>query len=564
MSQAHKIVVLKFGHSILKDETDISVVIAEAYLYLRAQYKIFLVVSALGNTTNELLDHVKNIFPDGIIDAPNRSRAELLASGEIISSNLVSIGFNQAGIKSYNLNQSVLKTTGDILDSDPISLDVASVNQLFDSYDVLVLPGFIGVNSDNQVTLLGRGGSDFSAVFAAHNLSAEKCVLYKDSNGIVDDITLVEEQQKIYSHVTYEYCLALPYPVVQHKALKYACDHQEQIIIKNIYSQSQSIVSSKKEYDLDYIKPIKKTRVVILGLGTVGLGVFHKLLKNSKFFEVVGIAVKNLNKHDKHGINAGILSTDTHEILSRDYDILIELVGGTIAKEFILTALKRQKHVVTANKLVVAEAWDELHTVAKENKVSLKYSAAVAGVIPVLETIINLRKNDIVIAEVSGILNGTSNFILGNIDKGFAINDAIKDAQKQGYAESDPTLDINGMDALYKINIISRLSFDREPYSVSVQGLEEIANLKKDNNKSTKLVATSKIIDNKVVASVQLLQLDKFHKFSNVLDANNCVIIKTKDGQEFVLEGRGAGRWPTAVAVYADILDLNLKGDNYA
>jgi len=563
MIDSHKIIVLKFGHSILKSEADIPQVIAETYLYLRQQHKILVVVSALGNTTNELALHIKNIFPDGINDAPVESLANLLGSGEIISSNLVTIGFNQAGLQAFNLNHEVIKTSGDILDAVPISLDTDKINNLFNIYDVLVLPGFIGVNENKQTTLLGRGGSDFSAIFAASGLVADSCILYKDSNGIVEDINLPLEEQRIYAQISYNHCLKISSQVIQHKALEYARDHSLMLIIKNIYSQNQTIINAIEEFAFNPVKKIKKEKIVLLGLGTVGLGVFYKLLKNNRFFEIVGIGVKNLDKHQHHGIDNKILSNDVNEILSRDYDILIELTGGIQAKDFILNALQNKKHVVTANKLVIAEFFNELHAIAIKNGVSLKYSAAVAGVVPVLETITNLRKKNVTITAISGILNGTSNFILSNVDKGFLLEDAIKIAQDKGYAESDPTLDINGMDALHKIKIISFLAFSQKPDKILVEGLEQLENLPENKDMATKLIATSKIINGSLIVKIQLQQLDKKSILASITGANNCVIIKTNDNKELILQGRGAGRWPTAVAVYADILDLSL-GINYA
>ena len=564
MIDSHKIIVLKFGHSILKSEADIPQVIAETYLYLRQQYKILVVVSALGNTTNELSEQIKNIFPDGMSDAPVESLANLLGSGEIISSNLVTIGFNQAGIHAYNLTHEVIKTNGDILDAVPIWLDTNKINQLFNSYDVLVLPGFIGVNENKQTTLLGRGGSDFSAIFIAQNLATGSCILYKDSSGIVDDINLSLEEQRVYSQVSYNHCLRISNQVIQHKALEYARDHKQTLIVKNIYSSNQSVINGLEEFTFNSRQELKKTKIVLLGLGTVGLGVFHKLLKNNRFFEIVGIGVKNLDKHQHHGIDNEILSNDVNEILSRDYDVLIELVGGIQAKDFIINALQNKKHVVTANKLVIAEFFDELHSIAIENNVSLKYSAAVAGVVPVLEMITNLRKKNVTITEISGILNGTSNFILNNVDKGVLLKDAIKIAQDKGYAESDPTLDINGMDALHKIKIISFLAFSQKPDKILVEGLEQLENFPENKALVTKLIATSKIIEGKLIVQVQLGQLDPKNILAAVTDANNCVIIKTNDNKELILQGRGAGRWPTAIAVYADILDLSLGTTNYA
>lgn len=556
--QQHKIVVLKFGHSILKTETDIPKIIAETYLYVRAGYKVLVVVSAIGNSTDILSRQAENIFPDGIADAPDESIAALLATGEISSGALVSIGFNQVGISAANLNHAVIKTDDNILDATPLELDLDTINNAFTKHAVLILPGFIGVNAENKTTLLGRGGSDFSAIFSANCLNASQCVLYKDSNGIVEDITVALPTQKIYSHITYNDCLAIAYPVIQYKATQYAREHKQKIYIKNIFSQSQTIVGAHETVVAKKVTPPRKTKILLLGLGTVGLGVFHKLIKNNKFFEIVGIGVKHLDKHARHCIGKEILSDNIDELLSKDYDVLVELVGGALSKKIIIEALKKKRHVVTANKLVISESWRELHDLALVNNAYLKYSAAVAGVIPVLETITDLNKNVCAIHEVSGVLNGTSNFVLGLVDNGIALQQAIKIAKEKGYAESDPTLDINGMDAFHKIKIISLLAFGQAPDKVEIEGIESVKHYNEDKGHCLKLIATAKLVDNNVLASVKLVRVAIDNPFASVCGADNLVVIKIKDKKDITLSGKGAGRWPTALAVYADILDLTL------
>ena len=188
-------------------------------------------------------------------------------------------------------------------------------------------------------------------------------------------------------------------------------------------------------------------KIAILGFGTVGTGVYE-IIKNSnspilKMFEISKILVRNKNK-----ITSSLMTDNFDEIINDEsIDIIVEVMGGANpAYEYILKALKSKKHVVTANKEVVALHLEEFTKVALENNVSIHYEASVGGGIPWIKSIIKAKRIDKIL-EISGILNGTSNFILYNMFKnGYEFNDILKIAQEKGYAESDPSADFDGFD----------------------------------------------------------------------------------------------------------------------
>jgi homoserine dehydrogenase len=556
----HEIIVLKFGHSILGHKNDIPKLVSEAYLYLRNGFRVLVVVSAIGKNTDQLKKLSQQVYIEQQDEPQKEAYATLLSTGEISSAALTVIGFNQAGIPAYKLNHSYLVTDSNILDANPLALDTTSILNLFDEYSVLVLPGFIGCDVAQKTTLLGRGGSDLTAIFCAKQLNAKNCILYKDSGGIIHNIDAPQSQQTLYKQISYTDCLNIPYPVIQHKALQYAKIHNVEILIKGINTPTTTIINNQTLQGVVPKQTVKKHRVLLLGLGTVGLGTFYNLLRNSELFEIVGVGVRDLNKYN--ALNSNLISTNLTDLLNRDYDILVELIGGTQSEPLITHALRNKKAVVTANKLLIATKWNNLVEVAKQNAVTLKYSAAVAGAIPILEVLENLAKDQPcqIVNSVYGIINGTCNFLLEQITTGLEFEAAVKLAQKLGYAEADPSFDIDGLDAAHKITIISRVAFGREPDYIEVEGINNAGERIKQATKRgnvVKLIASVTINNNVVTAQVKLTELSKHDLLAKVTEANNCLVVNVKNSQTpIVLHGKGAGRIPTALAVYSDLLDI--------
>ena len=215
---------------------------------------------------------------------------------------------------------------------------------------------------------------------------------------------------------------------------------------------------------------MKKVRIAILGLGNVGSGVWKILntnreeisIRSGYEIEVAKILVRNKNKARDVDVPEEILTTDFNEILEDDsIRIVVELMGGIEpAKDYILQVISRKKHVVTANKFVLATQGKELMDAAKREGVMLYFEASVAGGVPIINTISqSLTANKI--EEIFGIINGTTNFILTKMSQeGMEFDEALKLAQELGFAEADPTSDIEGYDAMYKLGILSELSFN--------------------------------------------------------------------------------------------------------
>lgn len=326
---------------------------------------------------------------------------------------------------------------------------------------------------------------------------------------------------------------------------------------------------------------MKKVNIALLGFGNVGIGVYKVLdINREDIFKRCGyeinikkVLVRNLNKERAVKVKEGILTDNFCEILNDDsIDIVVEVMGGEFPTlEYILEAMKRKKHIVTANKLCMAKHRELLLKTAQEEKVFLYYEASVCGGMPIIKQINeSLVSNKI--EKIVGIVNGTTNYILTKMDEeNMSFENALKLAQEKGFAEADPTSDIEGYDSLYKLSIMSSLCFGTafNPEKILRSGItgveKEDIDYGKELGYSIKLLATSSLKDNKIEARVEPCLVPKSHSFSTVKDAFNAVSIKGNVVGEVISYGKGAGPLPTGSAVVSDILSIirnNLKYEN--
>jgi len=319
-----------------------------------------------------------------------------------------------------------------------------------------------------------------------------------------------------------------------------------------------------------------KCKIGIIGFGTVGTGIYrilksrndvHPILKD---IEIVGIAVKNINKNRNIELENNLLIDDPNELINdSNIDVIVEVMGGTdMAKDIILKSLKARKSVVTANKAVIARYGSEIYATAAKYGVYVLTEAAVCGGIPIIEPLKrSLKSNQI--NKIVGIINGTTNFILSKMTNEKAdYEETLKLAQKLGFAEFDPTADVEGHDAADKISILSELAFggriNRD--SISTEGINQI-NIKDIEyaNKlgfEIKLLAFSErnTINNKNSLSLNIWVgpslIPKYHPLAKVDGVNNAILIESYPLGEIMLYGPGAGSGPTAASVVSDILNL--------
>ena len=321
---------------------------------------------------------------------------------------------------------------------------------------------------------------------------------------------------------------------------------------------------------------MKKVKIALLGLGNVGRGVWNNLQMNGEEImkrsgcqvEVAKILVRDPSKARAVKVPEELITTNFDEILNDDsIKIIVEVIGGIEpAREYILKSLNKKKHIVTANKMLLATYGDELFKKADEEEVMLNYEASVAGGIPIIQAINeSLTANKI--EKLYGIINGTTNFILSKMElEGSDFENVLKEAQEKGYAEADPTSDIEGFDAQYKLAILSSLAFGTKVKIDDVyrEGITKITSkdirYAKDFGLVIKLLAIAKETDGKLQLRVHPTMIPATHPLANVHDSFNAVFIKGNAVDDLMFYGRGAGDLPTGSAVVADIVSI-LRSD---
>ena len=295
-------------------------------------------------------------------------------------------------------------------------------------------------------------------------------------------------------------------------------------------------------------------KIGILGTGNVGTGVLEILEKhslNKKKFELSGVFSRT--KKDLGNVK-WFKSSDE---LVENSDIVIECIGGTdLAYSFISNALSQKKHVITANKMLIATHGDELSKLADENGVYLLFEASVCGGMPVLNTIKNLLQFDKMV-EVSGVLNGTCNYIPWIMDvENISFDQALKKAQNLGYAESDPELDISGTDALHKAMILHKMCFGFFSNDITLRGIKNISlqNILDAKTRNARLKLICHIAKGKIIVSpAEVLPDDKLH----YLKANlNGINLRLENTGPLYIEGFGAGKFPTSSSVILDLMGI--------
>lgn len=311
-------------------------------------------------------------------------------------------------------------------------------------------------------------------------------------------------------------------------------------------------------------------KIAVLGMGTVGTGVVNVLNTNKEKIKsllgedvtITHVLAKNTDKARDIDLSDIHLTDDVEEIYNADIDAVIEVMGGIDdTYEIILQFLKNRIHVVTANKDLLAERIDDLVAVANDNDVHLNYEASVAGGVPIIRTIENsLNANQI--SEVMGILNGTTNYILTKMTiDGWTYDDALEDAKAKGYAEADPTNDVEGIDALRKIVLLSRLSFNKKVDinnvpSIGISKVESVdIQIAKDLGYIMKLVGIGKFSDS-LSASVEPIFFKADHQLASVNYEKNAVYVIGNAVGETMYYGPGAGSLETASAVVSDLIDV--------
>jgi homoserine dehydrogenase len=487
-------VVLRFGSSVLRSESDLPAAVHAIYREWRAGHRVVAVVSALGHATDDLLKRAEQLG----LPPRHEPLAALLATGEAAAAALLALALDRAGLPVTLLDpgQLGLFTQGDPLDAAPVAVDVPFLAAEL-ARSIVVIPGRTGRDRRGRPTRLGLGGSDRTALFLARALGAS-CRPPGD--------------------------VAPP------------------------------------------ASPRGPLRVALLGCGTVGGGVLARLLARPDLFQVTGVAVRSLGSARVPTVPRGLLCGDPAALLERPADVVVELLGGSDpARGLIARALAQGRHVVTANKALLASEVEELAGLAARNGVSLRFAAAVGGALPALEAVRRAVARG-PLRSLAGVLNGTCNFVLDRCAAGDSYASAVALARAAGYAEADATLDLDGTDSAQKLSLLihaaggGSLPWERIPRrgidSLADADLAGAARRGSLRGRTWRLVASAERTAAGWNARVQPLELPPDHPLARPSGAGNALVIERADGEVITLEARGAGRWPTTEAVMADLFDL--------
>jgi homoserine dehydrogenase len=321
----------------------------------------------------------------------------------------------------------------------------------------------------------------------------------------------------------------------------------------------------------------KKMNIVIVGLGNIGSYFYNYLRKNRKIIfnktnvtpNILFVSAKSFSKKRNFPLPKKIwLKNYISATKNKNVDVIVELIGGAegAAKKLVFEALKNKKHVVTANKALVAKYGDQLSKIAEKNKVNFEFEAAVCGGVPIIRTIKeSLIANNI--NKIYGILNGTSNYILSSMDTDkLEYKDALFKAQKLGYAESNPASDINGDDVSSKLKILTALAFNSfvNNKSILVEGIKNIDQIDINNSNKLgykiKLVGVAELSKNKITQRVHPVLIRENSYIAKIDGVLNAVIVESTPVGKTVLQGEGAGPGPTTSSLISDICSI-LRGN---
>ncbi len=301
---------------------------------------------------------------------------------------------------------------------------------------------------------------------------------------------------------------------------------------------------------------MRRLRIGLLGCGTVGGGLVNLVAQERDRIrarygvelEIGRILVRDRLK-PRPGIDRRLLTTSALDVLDGDCDLVVETVGGVhAAGSYVRRAIARRRHVVTANKALLAATGGELFAAARRQGVTIGFEASVCGGVPVIGALRRGLAGDTIVG-IRGILNGTSNYVLCRMDEGMTLGDAVQLAQANGFAEADPTLDISGQDAAQKLRILAELAFAEPIRKVTVTPIDA-------GSRGMRQIAEARRVPGGIELTVEPRILEPDDPLAQVVDEQNGVIIRGRAVGDIRLSGKGAGSLPTAAALLSDILDL--------
>jgi homoserine dehydrogenase len=313
---------------------------------------------------------------------------------------------------------------------------------------------------------------------------------------------------------------------------------------------------------------MRRVNIGLLGCGTVGRGFVDLVARERERIrgrDGVDLQIRKILVRDetkrRPGINPSLLTTSAIDVLDDGCDLVVELVGGVhCAGAYVRRAIDNGRNVVTANKALLAECGHELFDSAAKHNVRIGFEASVCGAIPIVRALTRGLAGDRVV-EISGILNGTCNYILTRMEQDdLDFDAALRLAQERGFAEADPALDVGGHDAAQKLRILAEIAFGHGEVRARAHGITDVTKAEIEQARARRCVvrhvASARRVAGGVDLRVERRELPEFHPLAAVRDENNAVAVRARAAGEMFFAGKGAGAMPTAAAVLSDVIEI--------
>jgi homoserine dehydrogenase len=549
-------VVLKFGSSVLRDQSDLPLVATEIYRRRRDGKKVVAVVSAFAGETDALIAEAASLG-----GAKSRHAPRIIARGEERSAALLAIACENIGLDALVLDARTLSLTagGPVDDAHPDTVDVDLLETALAGRDVIIVPGFVALGATGEPVLLGRGGSDLTAVFLASALRLGETTLMKDVDGVYDRDPNVDEGEALrYTDLDWAHAHEVAGKLLQPKAIDFAASHQVAIKVERLNAGAGTRVSAVSAPPAK-AAGLAPMRVAVAGLGTIGEGAALRIAADTHDYRLSAALVRNAAKRRLDAFSAAVVADRVETLLATRPEAIVEaLPDGAAGRALIIAALGNGVSIVTANKQAIAGEMAALTELAARNGAQFRYSPSVGGGAPLVETVAQAA-NAGRIAKIEAVLNGTVNFILTSLANGVAFAEAVRRAQIAGFAEPDPSADLSGADARAKLAILSFVAYGREVAldAIEIEALTaEKASAFAQAGGTVKQLATLQEKDGELTGSVKFMRVDEDPFFRGAQWEANALRAALEDGRVFETRGKGAGRKPTVESILADLGDL--------
>jgi len=521
LASAAEVVVLKFGSSVLRDASQAPAVASEIYGHVRAGRKVVAVVSALAGQTDQLLADARSLG----LDHENELLPAYVVLGEEKAAALVAVACDRVGLDAVGLSVRELGIVaeGPAQHARPVSLKGERLHQALAEHEVVVVPGFGAVRANGRTALLGRGGSDLTAVVLAAELGLKRVRLVKDVDGLYDRDPASETGTPLrYRRASWDTARQVGGALVQHDAIDLAEARGVDIEVAAL-GRAEGTIVGERGAPPGPVQAAAPLKVAVAGCGVVGGGLLSRLLPDDRF-EVVGVLVRNPLKKRDVSAPAELFTNDVEALLAKKPDLVLEALSEG----------------------------EGLQALADANGCRVAWSASVGGGSPMIETLRAARAAGPV-AGFEAVLNGTVNFMLQRLGEGATFSDALADARAAGFAEEDPSSDLEGFDAAAKVKLLSFEAFGRSPDDLPRDVLAAETVL---GDRPVRQIGACFERDGEMDPYVRLDGELEDALFLSLNGERNALKVYGQDGRVWTCKGRGAGRWATTESVLADVADV--------